>query len=473
MENDTYVFGSRAKGGLFLGLDAIGLAIAAASLVVALLALLVLPHVLGLGAAVVIGIGAAGFLLVPLPNRTAADWTRAIGSWGVRSVLGASSGSVLPAVRAPAPPALADPGLKLRLTDVADGRVTWGLNRTGPGRWVAVMALHGRDFSLTSDADQQRALEDWGRVLSSLSTRGSAIRRAQIVETAIPDGGEGAAGWFAHSRQSINDAALLDYVRLLDWVGAGSTRHICLLAVEVVPKKAADVDPIVTVLSSLASLRQTLRRAQIGSTPYDSAAVSEAIERAIYPAADADMTAARLDGRRREPRVGCLGWSEHGDRLVTDGWHHACLRVTDWPRQPARGDWFQPLLAAPIPAVRTISIHIRPMNSRAAARQARHAITSADAENEQKRRLGFKESVADVSARQALEARAQELDDGHALTKISAVLTASAPSQAALSVALKEIDDAAGRSNLATEPCWGEQRAAFFASLPLCKGGRR
>jgi hypothetical protein len=469
---DRFEFGTRQKAGIIAGLDGPALALAILATGVALVALLVLPRPLNLLAAVAVILIAAGVLLVPLPTRTGADWARAAGGWAIRAAHGAASGSVVPVSSASAP-VLCDLGIKLDLEDVRDGALTWGVHHVRRGSFVVVMSLSGQDFGLRDDGEQIQILSLWGNVLAALARKDSPVKRAQIVETAVPDSGEGAAGWFTTTQRARNDQAIEDYARLLDSVGASSTRHQCLLALHLVPRHNRDVEPLALVLTELSVLRRALAEAHVVARPLDSYAVAEALEAAIHPPSSLDAASARAARTPRVPLVGCVGWHESRDRLETDGWLHSSVAVSEWPRRPVAAGWLGSLLAAQIPAVRTISIHIAPLDARTALRKAERSITSSDAESEQKQKWGFTEHMTDQRAREALEAREAELAAGAVLTSLSAVLTVSAASPQALAQARTQIQDAAGLSQLEIESCWGSQKAAFIASLPLCRGGGR
>lgn len=469
---ESYQFGTRSKDGILLGLDGGALLFVAVAVAAALVALFILPGFAGVIAAFVVLSGAAGLVLVPIGTRSASDWARVAGSYGLRLVTGRAAAGSVPVAPKGGNPHLSLPGTGFSVFDASDGGITWGLVDAGMGRYVAVMELEGDDFALADDLAQVQALGTWGDVLGSLARRGSPVRSAQIVEIASADDGESAAEWLAAEGHPRSEELLADYEELLGWVGQGAIRHTCYLALDLAPQARGGVDPVGLVVSELASIRGHLTGCNITSTPLDAAALSEVIEEMCYPPSAIAATAARLSGRPRTPLPGVVGWREEAKEFIGDGWHHQSWRVSEWPRNPVPGDWLSPLLVARIPALRILSVHMIPVPSWKAQRQVEHALIAAETSRAQKAKWGFSSHATDARALATLATREDEVAGGHAVLRLSAVLSVASPSVSDLATAAAELEAAASRSRLSLEPCWGQEQAAWIATLPLCRAGK-
>lgn len=468
MSEDSYQFGTRSRQGILMGLGGHDLIAVAIALVVSLLALFLLPGIVGIGAAFLALGGTLAATLVPVGTRTAADWARSVGGLGVRIGLGRARRAEIPTTTPP--PTLLTPWGKLDIADHQLGAHEVGLIARGPGRAIAVLELAGQEFALASADERAQALGAWGGILAGFGRSRSPLKSAQIVEIATPDSGESAVTWLAEAGQPRDEEALDDYRHLLDWVGGGSTRHRTLLALDLAPPHRAGADATALTLSEVDALLRRLGDARITAKPLSRREILEHIESASYPPAALAAAAARVQGRDREPIPGCIGWREDAGELVTDGWHHATLRITEWPRNPVAGDWLSPLLTARVGAIRTLSVHVEVVPSHIALRRAEHAQISEQAAIAQKSKMGFDPRARDARAAATLAQREDELAAGHASVRLRAAICVSADSPARLAEAVAEVEEAAGRARLSVERAWGEQRVGFASVLPLCRG---
>ncbi len=468
MTEEQYVFGTRSRQGVIAGLGGRDLVAVGVALGVALAALFVLPGIIGIVVAFVVLGGALAATLAPIGTRTAADWLRSLGGLGVRVGTGRASAARVPATAAGGP-SLLSPWGALVIEDRRHGQYDVGLIRKRAGRAVVVVELTGAEFALASADEQSQALAGWGDVLTSFARTRGPVKALQILEVATPDSGESAASWLRSAGRPRSQEALDDYTGLLDWVGGGSTRHHTLLAVDLAPRPRAGAEPDALILSELDALLRRLADARIVARPLSRRDILEHVEAAAYPPAALAAAAARAQGRDREPAPGAIGWREDAGALVTDGWHHAVLRVKEWPRNPVSGDWLRPLLTARVGAIRALSVHATVVPSYIALKKTEHQQVTEDAAIAQKAKLGFGAKARDTRAAATLSLREDELASGHASVKFQAQVAVTADSPEHLAGAVAEVEEAAGRARLSLERAWGEQRTAFSSILPLCR----
>jgi hypothetical protein len=105
-----------------------------------------------------------------------------------------------------------------------------------------------------------------------------------------------------------------------------------------------------------------------------------------------------------------------------------------------------------------------------AAKRVAAKRTERVADAELRRRGGFLATARDRRADEALRAREAELADGHAEFRFSGYLDAAAHDPDGLEAASSLVLEAAARAGLGVVPCYGDQRGAFFATLPLGRG---
>ncbi|MCU1622064.1 MAG: hypothetical protein JWL79_909, partial [Frankiales bacterium] len=122
-------------------------------------------------------------------------------------------------------------------------------------------------------------------------------------------------------------------------------------------------------------------------------------------------------------------------------------------------------------ASRTLSVHTRPVASEHAARRARAASAKARLDAGDRSRLGFTPhaggSVSDTLAETDAAATEAELVAGYRMADLSAVVTVSAPDDARLEGACRQLRALAAAQRLDLRPLHGQHSAALAAMLPL------
>lgn len=508
-----YRFGPLARRGLIAGFRGGQLAAMAAALLVGVGILRWTPSAGGLAAAVGAVVLGGAVATWPLSGRTAEEW--------------APDAFRFLAGRAARHRWVSDDPLKsfdlLAVTFARDGSPRIG-TKSAPAQVgtsaVGIMADRGRQafsailrveapgFLLSSDAEKDRRVADWAGVLASVARDRGPIYRLQWVERSVPDGGAELWRYFeAGNRLRPDDPPAASYRQLLDIAASSSLCHGVLLVVSVQIRRArqmvrvaggGDGGACTVLLREIATLRRRLADAQVGSSPpLAPAAVAAVLRGAIDPdaqvAADAsgatggwlgidgaatgpaDPAARRPEGPGR--RGSDAGWvwpwpmasDEHWGYLRTDATWHAVYWVAQWPRSDAAADFLAALLLVD-DVRRTVSVVMEPIGPAQAARQVEQARTADIADAELRHRGGFLATARRRREAETLAGTEAELADGHAQFRFCGYVSVTTGSREALDVACGRVEQAASQAALELRRCYGDQRRAFVATLPLGYG---
>lgn len=80
---------------------------------------------------------------------------------------------------------------------------------------TAVARVNHPAYVLLSPDDQTRRVNGWGRALAGLAASGTCAR-VQVLESALPDSGQGLTGWWHEHRSGDSDqGAVQQYDELM------------------------------------------------------------------------------------------------------------------------------------------------------------------------------------------------------------------------------------------------------------------
>jgi hypothetical protein len=155
---------------------------------------------------------------------------------------------------------------------------------------------------------------------------------------------------------------------------------------------------------------------------------------------------------------------------TAEGACHRTYWVAQWPRLPVGPLFMTPLLLG-AHAVYSISVVLEPVSPERARRGAEAAITSDEADEEVRRKRGFRTSAVMRRKQDAAIRREEELAAGHEEMRFAGYVTVSGRNEAELEDACSEVEHAAEQARLDVLPLWGEQEPGFvYGALPLGRG---
>jgi hypothetical protein len=495
-EGPRYRFGPLERRGLIAGWRGGQIAVVAAGLAVGVASLRLHPNALGVAEAVAVLGAALAVACWPLGGRTAEEWLPTLVRWGAdgagrrrrRSaqpgaghcpahdgpfVLGGSAGRS----RLRPPGAFAGLGvLGARGRDQAQELGVIHDRRTGT--MTAALVLEGHSFALLGVDEQERRVAAWASVLAALAREGSAVHRLQWLALALPDDGRKLRSDLVERAVVGQGEAFGSYEQLLQVCGAGTSRHLVLLAVQVRPSRRTlgpgrEQVVVDTLLREVANVVRLVGAADVACRgpldPAELAATIRAIGQADPPTLGADEASPR---RRCPPCV--VGWPwpmatevEWG-RVRTDANWHVTYWIAEWPRVEVGPDFLAPILLGPLR--RSVSVVMEPVSPSRAVRAVEAARTADIADSELRRRGGFLATARRAREAELVARREAELADGHGSYRFSGYVTVSSPEPAQLEEWCQATEQAAGQARLELRRLYGDQERALLCTLPLCRG---
>jgi hypothetical protein len=488
-ETGRYRFAPLERRGLIAGITATQLVVGASGCVVALLGLRLVPGAGGAVLAVVVLAATAMAACWNVGGRTPGGWAPIGAAWLRRqtaqpaiSDVSRVGTTVAGPPRAVPPAALA--GVTIAAAPDVPGSAAMGLVRDMKAGTVAAMvAVHGRSFSLLDPAEKQRRLDGWGAVLAGLCRDGSAIHRIQWVERATPGERDGLRRYLEESgppaEREHRERARDSYADLISAAGPVGQSHLTLLVVAVHVRKAARASRGFGKGQAAASavLRREIRLLQ-GQLRNADLVVDRILSQpevaATFQAAFA-ASAPSPDGDGRPSPTRDAAWPTASDeRWATwraEGTWHATYWIAEWPRIEVGPDFLSPLLLATT-GNRSASIVMAPVPPARAAREVEAARTADLADEQLRQKAGFLTTARRQREAEGVIRRESELADGHAEYRFSGYVTVCAAHEAELDLACAEIEQAARQSNLELRRLYGQQAEAFTWTLPLARGLR-
>ena len=488
-----YRFPPLEKRGLIAGISGPQVAVAGGGCVVALIVLSVVHSALGpvLAVAVLATTGATACWTIA--GRPPSAWAPIALTWLARHRRARPTDA--PGVgTTPFGPPRAAPraelaGVTISAAPSVAGSPPMGVVRDlKAGTVAAMVAVHGRSFSLLDPAEKERRLAAWGAVLSGLCRDGSPVHRIQWLERAIPGASDGLRRYLDDAGQvsgSIRDS----YAELISGAGPVGQAHGSLVVLALHQRRAARAARAFgrghSALCALLRREMRLLQGQLRNaelivtrvlTDSDVAAVFRAavdprdLGRSSTPTVSGshgDAVAVARSAARPWPMATDEGWAYQR----TDGAWHATYWVSEWPRIDVGPDFLTPLLLAAT-GHRTASVVMAPIPPARAAREVQAARTADLADEQLRQKAGFLSTARRRREAEGVLQRESELADGHAEYRFSGYVTVSAADQAQLDVACAEIEQAARQSNLEIRRLYGQQAEGFTWTLPLGRGLR-
>jgi len=350
-------------------------------------------------------------------------------------------------------------------------------NRTGSLSATVRVAGHG--FVLQDPREQERLLAGWGDALAGFCAERNPTTRLTVTEWAAP------AGLDAHDRYldafdaaPVADAAAA-YTELLAGAGPLATRHETLLTVTVDPPRARPrrrrsrdagrAETAETLRDQLRLLAGRLDHAGLDTSPPLTITDLAATLRARLDPAELPTLTARA--RARNPGVsvanaGPMAVDATWTSVRVDGAYHASFWVAEWPRLEVGPAWLEPLLLH-AGGVRTVTLLLEPVPARVSHRGVERDAIRVAADEEQRRRGGWRIGAKHRRAADAVAAREAELVGGYAEFGFAALLTVTAPDPDTLERSCTDFEQTAAQTGIELRRLDGRHDLALPLALPL------
>ena len=475
-----YRFPPLERRGLIAGISGTQLAVACTGCIAALLVVRLVPGAIGLALGAVVVAATAGAATWHVAGRTPAGWAPIAASWLGRRARQPALSDVPPVGTTRAGPARAVPpaalaGVAITAAPDVAGSPPMGVVRDiKAGTLTAMLAVHGRSFSLLDPTEKQRRLDAWGTVLAGLCRDGSPVHRVQWVERATPGERDGLHRYLEESGRPVGAGggeARDSYAELISGAGPVGQAHASVVVLAIHRRKAARAarafgrgHPAAcgVLRREVRLLQGQLRQAELMVDRVLSAdEVAAALRGAFDPAA------ASLAGK------GSVMWPMATDESWAtwrvDGSWHATYWIAQWPRIEVGPDFLSPLLLTSS-GCRVTSVVLAPIPPGRAAREVEAARTADLADEKLRQKAGFLTTARRQREADGVIRRESELADGHAEFRYSGYVTVSAATMPELEVACAEIEQASRQSNLELRRLYGQQAEAFTWTLPLARG---
>jgi hypothetical protein len=481
-DSGRYRFPPLERRGLIAGVTGTQLVVAAGGCVIALIVLRLVPGAPGAFLAVSMLAGTAAAACWNVAGRTPGGWVPIMVTWWRRRLAQpevsdiAAVGTTTAGPPRPVPPA-ALAGVTISAAPDEAGSPPMGVVRdVKAGTLAAMVAVHGRSFSLLDPAEKQRRLDGWAAVLAGLCRDGSAVHRVQWVERATPGERDGLRRYLEESGRPAGPRPRESYAELISGAGPVGQAHLTVLVLAVHLRKAARVARgfgrgqaagCAVLRRELRLLQGQLRNADLIVDRVLTAGEVAAIMRGAFDPARSDAGRTRLEPESTWPVASEEAWST----CQADGSWHATYWIAEWPRIEVGPDFLSPLLLATT-GYRVASVVMAPVPPARAAREVEAARTADLADEQLRQKAGFLTTARRQREAEGVIRRESELADGHAEYRFSGYVTVSAATATELDVACAEVEQAARQSNLVLRRLYGQQADAFTWTLPLGRGLR-
>ena len=378
--------------------------------------------------------------------------------------------------------------LSVPLEDGQDLGVFWD---PALGALTAVLAVRVRAFGLLGEADQERRLARWGRVLAGLARNDSVVRRVAVLERTVPSDGDEMQRYLVEARDEelpALDPALRSYHSLLQSAGDVTQDHELFVALQVDQRRAAGrarrrdggsaralacevlsrelvtfasrFDPADVVVDGALSPRMLARAIRLAYDPYGRERTNR---RAVI-----DPSTAGSDPTAFGPTATEATW----DTYRSDSAVHRTYWIAQWPRLAVGPAFLAPLLLN-AQVVRSVAVTLEPVAPDRARRAVEAAITADEADEQLRSERGFRTTARRRKQQQSTLRRERELAEGHQEVRFAGYVTVSARDLDELEVACDQVEQAAHQAYLDLQPLWGQQDVGFTqGALPIGRGLR-
>ena len=500
--SQSFAFGPIERQGIIGGLrvtQALVLVVAA-GLAVVLVRSLAAGTGLLLAFAVLAAACAVAF--APVRGRTIEQWAPVVATWllgrdGRRYRSQAPSGGVVARLdgsdlqrETALPQALA--GCEILSVPLEDGQDLGVFWDPSLGALTAVLAVRVRAFGLLGEADQERRLARWGRVLAGLARNDSIVRRVAVLERTVPSDGDEMQRYLVEARDEelpALDPAVRSYHSLLQSAGDVTQDHELFVALQVDQRRAAGrargrrdgsniralacevlsrelvtfasrFDPADVVVDGALSPRMLARAIRLAYDPYGR---ERSNRRAVI-----DPTAAGEDPATFGPTAAEAAW----DTYRSDSAVHRTYWIAQWPRLAVGPAFLAPLLLN-AQVVRSVAVTLEPVAPDRARRAVEAAVTADEADEQLRSERGFRTTARRRKQQQSTLRRERELAEGHQEVRFAGYVTVSARDLEELEIACDQVEQAAHQAYLDLQPLWGQQDVGFTqGAMPIGRGLR-
>ena len=504
--SQSFSFGPIERTGIVGGLRLGQAAVLVSASVLAVLLVRGLPAGRGLLLSV-LALGAACLVaFAPIRGRTVEQWAPVLASWlllrwrdghryrSAQPASGVVAGLDGAGLRST--PHLPDPleGCEIIEVPVDGGHVVGVFRDPALNTLTGVLAVRVRAFGLLAEADQERRLARWGRVLAGIARNDTVVRRVSVLERTVPSDGDELQRYLLEARDQVlpaADPALRSYESLVQTAGDVTQDHELFVALQVDERRAAgrarartrgDAEGLTQVAGEV-----LVRELLTFASRFDPADV--VVEGALSPRMLARAIRLAYDpyGRERSNRLavalpetagadpsafGPLGCDAAWGSYRTDSAVHRTYWVAQWPRLSVGPAFLTPLLLS-AQVVRSVAITLEPVSPDRARRAVEAAVTAAEADEQLRTERGFRTTARRMKQQEATLRRERELAEGHQEVRFAAYITVSARDSDELELACDQVEQSAHQAYLDLQPLWGQQDVAFTqGALPIGRGLR-
>ncbi len=478
------------RTGMLMGLSRRAVAVLGAAAVTGVWAFTKAAPVLGVAVmivalAVVVARVDGGPAIETVPIRARFWWQRrgGRGRWQARLPLPDSQTVTCP----PWPGVLA--GLELlaagedehRVTGAGEMAVVWD---RPAGTVSATVTVAGHHFGLVDPADQDSALEGWGKAMDGFVRERTPVVCFRWTELAAPAGAAQHLRFFAEQCHDPDSGPARAYRELVTSAAPAVTRHEAAVTVTVemgrgAARRSGRHDARSAAIQALGSeMRLLAKRLEntdwTVSDPWDLATTCPAVRARLDPTGLAGMdrrtsSLGRAAGLVGPGSAGPLDCQAELRWWRADGSYHRAFYVSDWPRVALPAAWLSRLLRWDS-AVRSVCVIMEPVAPRSSTRAVRKEATKLESDRLHRTSQGFRIGGDLRRAAEATERREQELLAGYRELSYAGIIVVSAPSVEDLDRHCDDLDQEAGGCGIDLRPLHGRHDQGFLAALPVGRG---
>ncbi|RCG18236.1 hypothetical protein DQ384_39275 [Sphaerisporangium album] len=498
----TFTFGPRETRGVVLGLGMGSVLLVFAALFA--LTRLASSGTGGLLAGIALVALTVAAVWVPIAERPLVHWIPVAITFALRRLLGYSryrGGPAAPPAGSARSASPAAGGLDLAPLELPGELAGLGLltaqvhTRHGPrsigvvkdrrrGLYTLVISTRGSAFQLLTPEEQDARLMSWGETLAGLGGSATGIVRVQLLDTTVPDSGDALERHWQASGGQGSPATGESYRHLLAQARPITQRHDSYVSLTLSPRRArrqirtlggGDRGACAYLIQQAQAIQRELRNAGVQA---DGALAPRQLAMVIRTAYE---PGARWMLERRGPDMHTTGGASadeagpmacDADRWAyyrTEDTYHAVYWISEWPRRPVLGNFLEQLILG-TRCERTLSVVMEPLDPRKAEDDVSRRETTKQTDAGMRHRWGFKATARQRRERLTVARQDEALASGHGLYRFLGLIRVSAPTLEALDQACGDVE--LNSRGLKLRRLYGEQDAAFAATLPLGRGLR-
>jgi hypothetical protein len=352
------------------------------------------------------------------------------------------------------------------------------------GVYTVLLSTRGSAFGLLTSQEQDIRLANWGETLTGLAASGSGIVRVQLLNITVPDSADALVRHWKAEGGRGNSATHASYQDLLTTSRSSMQRHENYVCLTLSPRRVrrqirtlggGDRGACAHLLQQAATIQGELVNAGVeveGALPprQIAALLRTAYEPGSRWAIEARGPDMQRGGGVTAAEAGPMATdASHWAYYRTDDTVHATYWISEWPRRPVTGDFLSPLLLH-TRCERTFSVVMEPLDARRAEDEIARKDTAKASNTGLQHRLGFRAGARQRREQATLNRQDESLAAGHSLFRFLGLLRISASTVQELDRACAEVEMHA--RGLRLRRLYGEQDAAFVATLPLGRGLR-